>query len=89
MTFNRQLYESATNRDTWWHCDFCGDHTPAEEPYVVGDSEPCVCGHGVARVMTLKDAARLESAIVRGLIKPREAYSSDGGGHDPLAEEES
>jgi len=63
-------------RDLWWHCDFCGDHGPAEDPYVNGDTEPCVtCGEGVSRVMTLKDAARLESAIAQGLVQPRRAYS--------------
>ena len=76
MSNNRDQYEAATARDTWWHCDFCGDHGPAEEPYAIGDSEPCVkCGDGVSRVMTLKDAARLESAIAQGLIQPRRAYS--------------
>ena len=56
------VYEAATKRDTWWHCDCCGDHEPAEAPYVLGDSEPCsTCGEGVARVMTLRDGARIES----------------------------
>jgi len=50
--------------DRWWHCGWCGDHGPAEDPYVNGDKEPCTaCGEGVSMVMTLKDAARLESAI--------------------------
>jgi len=68
---------SATaERDKWWHCDFCGDHGLAEDPYVNGDTEPCIaCGEGVSRVMTLKDAARLESAIAQGLVQPRRAYS--------------
>jgi len=64
-------------RDAWWHCEFCGDHGPANEPYKVGDSEPCTrCGEGVSRVMTTKQAAKLESDIARGLAEPRRAYST-------------
>ena len=56
----------------------CGNHEPAEEPNAIGDSKPCTeCGDGVSRVMTLKDAARLESAIARGLVQPGRAYSLD------------
>jgi len=73
---NRQRYDTATQRDTWWHCECCGSHEPAEEPYGIGDTEPCiVCGEGVARVMTLQAGARLESAIARGVLTPRRCYS--------------
>jgi hypothetical protein len=71
-----QRYEAATKRDTWWHCEYCGDHEPAEEPYVLGDSEPCsTCGEGVARVMTLRDGARTESEVARGIRQRRSAYT--------------
>lgn len=60
-------------RDTWWHCKFCGDHEPAEEPYELGDKEPCIkCGMGTAHVMTLKQAAKFESEVAQG-IREREA----------------
>ncbi len=76
MSDDRRRCDAATRRDTWWHCDFCGDHEPAEEPYNLGDSEPCsACGEGVARVMTLKEGAKLESNIARGLVRPRRAYT--------------
>ena len=65
-----------TARDAYWHCSFCGDHAPAEEPYKVGDHEICTeCGEATSRVMTLKEAAKLESLIAQGLIQPRKAYT--------------
>jgi len=78
MSASRERSEigTAAELDRWWHCDFCGDHDLAEEPYVNGDEEPCTeCGEGVSRVMTLQAAARLESAIAQGLLRPRRAYS--------------
>ena len=59
--------------DLFWHCAHCGGHEKAEAPYKHGDSEPCICGDGVARVMTLKEAAALEQRIALGW-KPPEAY---------------
>lgn len=68
--------DEATARDTWWHCKFCGEHEPAAEPYAIGDKEPCVtCGQGTAHVMSLKEAARFESEIARGLRQPERSYS--------------
>lgn len=78
MSDYRQRYKAATERDTWWHCECCGDHAPAEEPYVLGDSAPCsTCGEGVARVMTLRDGARIESEVARG-----QRRSAGGGSRD-------
>ncbi len=49
----------------YWHCLKCGSNTPALPPYAIGDSEPCVyCSNGVARVMTIQDAARAEQVHV-------------------------
>ena len=63
-------------RDAWWHCKFCGDHEPAEEPYVIGDKEPCTtCMEGTAHVMTLADAARFEAEIARGERQPERSYT--------------
>lgn len=63
-------------RDTWWHCRWCGDHEHAEEPYALGDKEPCIaCGQGVCEVMTLTQGAKWESEIARGLRQPESAYS--------------
>lgn len=63
-------------RDAYWHCKFCGDHGPADEPYVVGDKDPCAtCGQGTAHVMTLADAARFESEIARGIRQPENSYT--------------
>lgn len=65
-----------SERDAWWHCKFCGDHEQAEEPYEVGDKEPCItCGQGTAHVMTLKGAARFEAEIARGQREPERSYS--------------
>ena len=65
-------------RDAYWHCEWCGDHAPADEPYEVGDSEPCTeCGEGVSRVMTLRDSAQFESEVARGIRKRRRAYADD------------
>lgn len=51
-------------RDLYWHCETCGMHSYAEEPYEHGDSEPCVhCRNGTARVMTTAEAAELEQRI--------------------------
>lgn len=67
---------AAKERDAWWHCRYCGDHERADEPYEIGDKEPCIsCGEGTAVVMTLKDAAALESAIARGIRKPKRSYT--------------
>lgn len=61
---------TVTVSDKWWHCGFCGDHAKAEDPYQLGDKEPCThCGEGTAKVMTLKEGARLESEIAQGLVK--------------------
>jgi hypothetical protein len=63
-------------RDAWWHCKFCGDHELAEEPYKLGDKEPCItCGQGTAHVMTLKDGARFESEVARGLRERERSYT--------------
>lgn len=61
----------------YWHCAHCGEHEMAEPPYEYGDSEPCICGEGVARVMTTQEAARLEQRIALGW-KPKPAYTNDG-----------
>lgn len=51
----------------YWHCE-CGNHEPAQPEYEHGDSEPCcLCEHGVARVVTLKEAAAWEQARALGL----------------------
>ena len=55
--------------DLYWHCASCGEHEPAQEEYAHGDWEKCECG-GAARVMTLKECARLEQQIATGV--PRE-----------------
>ncbi len=59
----------------YWKCEFCGDTEPAQPEYEHGDSEPCICGNGVARVMTLKEAAKIEQEIALGIRVPRPAYS--------------
>lgn len=62
--------------DAYWHCKFCGDHGPAEPPYVVGDKEPCdVCGQGTRHVMTLKEGAQFEAEIARGEREPERSYT--------------
>lgn len=64
------------SRDAYWHCSFCGNHELAEEPYVIGDKEPCcLCSEGTATVMTLKDAAKLERDIASGDRKPMGSYT--------------
>lgn len=64
------------DRDTWWHCRFCGDHEHAEPPYELGDKEPCSeCGEGTAVVMTLSEAAKFESEIARGLRERERSYA--------------
>jgi hypothetical protein len=41
-----------------WQCDACSHVEPAEEPYDVGDSEPCVhCESGTATVAALAESA--------------------------------
>ena len=63
-------------RDAYWHCKFCGDHEPADEPYEVGDKEPCIkCGQGTCVVMTLKQGAQFEAEIARGIRSPERSYS--------------
>lgn len=50
----------------YWHCD-CGNNEPAQPEYEHGDSEPCcLCEHGVARVVTLEEAAAWEQAKALG-----------------------
>lgn len=45
----------------YWHCATCGNHEPAQPEYELGDSEPCcLCENGVARVVTLAEAASIE-----------------------------
>lgn len=64
-----------TTQDLRWHCKFCGDDDFAEEPYTLGDKEPCItCGIGTAHVMTLKEAAKFESEIAQGLRQPERSY---------------
>lgn len=63
-------------RDAWWHCAFCGDRAPADEPYEVGDKEPCTeCGEGTSHVMTVKQAA--EAEIRRSAEGPKRSYTDD------------
>jgi hypothetical protein len=63
-------------QDLFWHCAHCGDHIQAVAPYVHGDHEPCDCGEGVARVMTVKEAAALEQRISLGW-KPPSPYTKE------------
>ena len=58
----------------YWHCEYCGQHESAGPEYAHGDHEPCTCGHGVARVMTLREGAKIEAEIARGERVPRSAY---------------
>lgn len=70
--------ESASTpvRDAFWHCGWCGDHAPAEEPYTVGDKEPCVeCGEGTSRVMTAIEAEQYETEIKNGTRERKRSYS--------------
>lgn len=68
--------EGDVKRDAHWYCKFCGDTEPAEEPYKVGDKEPCTtCGEGTAHVMTLADGARFASEVARGVRKPERSYT--------------
>lgn len=63
-------------RDAYWHCGYCGNHEPAEPPYVIGDREPCcLCSKGTAVVMTLKAAAALEQQIALGNLGRKSSYS--------------
>lgn len=77
MTDRREMYRKATERDAWWHCTWCGNHEPViDESYAIGDSEPCaLCSEGTAHVMTLEQAANLESEVARGTRKPTRSYS--------------
>ena len=57
----------------YWHCE-CGNNEIAQSDYQHGDSEPCVlCDDGVARVVTLREAAAWEQAraLGRDYIKER------------------
>lgn len=64
------------SEDLYWHCKFCGDHEKAEPPYELGDKEPCItCGQGTAHVMTIKEAAKFEAEIARGIRDPERSYS--------------
>lgn len=59
----------------YWHCAGCGNHEPAQPEYEHGDSEPCcLCEDGVARVMTLPEAAALEQ---RRALGDRSAKATD------------
>ncbi len=73
---------TATDRaaalELYWHCDRCGEHETAQPEYAHGDSEPCVCGDGVARVMTLSEAAAVEQRIALGKHVSKSAYRTDG-----------
>jgi hypothetical protein len=71
----KQPAAEAPVADLYWHCEVCGEHETAQPEYAHGDHEPCTCGKGTARVMTLQDAAKLESEIARGIRVPKEAYS--------------
>jgi hypothetical protein len=69
---NQKLHR-AGEASLYWHCATCGEIEAAGD-YKHGDNEPCVCGDGVARVMTLKEAAALEQRIALGW-KPPSPYS--------------
>lgn len=72
--------------DLYWHCARCGAHEPVDpkgEGCNLGDEEKCItCSDdppGMARVMTLQDAARIEqrhalrdmnSTVAREMLKP-------------------
>lgn len=64
--------ESEPEETLYWHCVGCGNHelTPIDKH---GDARPCSsCENGVARVMTMKEAAALEQSVALGaLITPR------------------
>lgn len=54
-----------------WHCATCGNDEEAQPEYQHGDSEPCcLCPNGVARVVTLREAAAMEQAHALGLAVP-------------------
>lgn len=69
------LLEARSKSEPHWYCAHCGDSERAEPPYEIGDSEPCSCGKGVARVMSLKDAARISQRIALGW-RPPPAYTA-------------
>ena len=63
--------DEATTERLYWHCTTCGNHEdePAQAEYERGDWEPCaICGDGIARVMTLKEAASFEQQVALGNI---------------------
>jgi len=52
--------------DLFWHCAHCGNHEIAHAPHCHGDKDPCThCGKEW-KVMTLKEAAKLEQSIALG-----------------------
>lgn len=56
----------------YWHCITCGAHEQAQAEYAHGDSEPCAtCENGVARVMTLAEAAATEQQIAMSGSRPK------------------
>lgn len=62
--------DPADDHGARWHCDHCGQDELAEPPYEFGDHEPCDCGKGVSRVMTLKQAAAMEQLRALGWTPP-------------------
>jgi hypothetical protein len=57
----------------YWHCAACGAHETAQPEYTHGASEPCVsCETGVARVMTISEAAQVEQrrALTTKAVQP-------------------
>lgn len=58
--------DTLSEPDLYWHCE-CGSNEPAQPGYSHGDSEPCVhCEAGIARVVTLREAAAWEQAKALG-----------------------
>lgn len=62
-----------TTDNLHWYCVHCGDAEQAKPPYEYGDMEPCTCGNGIARVMTLQESARLSQRVALGW-KPKSVY---------------
>jgi hypothetical protein len=72
----------------YWHCASCGGHEPAQAEYALGDWEPCItCENGVARVMTLQEAARVEQRHAMGKPPPQAAPDARALA-DSMADEE-
>ena len=61
-----RVAESDAQPALYWHCE-CGKNEPAQADYERGDSEPCcLCEDGVARVVTIAEAAAWEQAKALG-----------------------